>query len=283
MLQRWGLTLVNKCGDGSALGCAVENFPWIITGLIVVVLGLVAFRLFLYLRERWPRTKPPTPQPPRTPQKPTPPGTPIQPTPRPPAPTAPPPPKPTPLLIRISDPPDLKLASFKGDTGVQNDFADVLSAVALAAQGWKQLQSKYHGERGIDGLFVREVRGGGGYECLAIDSRSNTSSYDPASMSDAKLSADIAQLYELGAFPKQTADELMRGLHQGSSFFRKELWRHDLSSGLTTICELGRQGEKGRSLTRSNARLMSTLFLSLEHFDRGAVYLGQQPLDNEPD
>lgn len=149
----------------------------------------------------------------------------------------------------------------------------------LCGQGWKQLPSRYHRERGIGGLYLREVRGGGGYECLAIESLANAASYDAASMSDPKLAADIAQLYELGAFSKATADELMRGLHQGSSFFRKELWRHDLSSGLATISELGRNGEKGRSVTRSNARLVSALYLTLSHFDRDAVYLGQPPLD----
>ena len=184
--------------------------------------------------------------------------------------------------MRFSDPPDLKLAHFRGEVSVQNDFADLMTATLLSAQGWKQLPSRFHRDRGLGGIFVREVRGGGGYECLAIDSLSNGSTYDPASMADTKIAADIAQLYELGAFSKQTADELMRGLHQGSSFFRKELWRHDLSSGLTTICELGRKGEKGRSVTRSNARLMSALYLSLAHFDRDAVYLGQPPISDAP-
>jgi hypothetical protein len=182
--------------------------------------------------------------------------------------------------MRWSDPPDLKLSSFKGDPRIQNDFADLMSAALLSSQGWKQLPSRYHRDRGIGGLFLREVRGGGGYECLAIESLANGTNFDPASMSDPKLAADIAQLYELGAFTKQTADELMRGLHQGSSFFRKELWRHDLSSGLTTISELNRKGEKGRSVTRSNARLMSSLYLSLINFDRDAIYIGQAPLDD---
>ena len=185
------------------------------------------------------------------------------------------------MQVRFNDPPDLKLSHFKGDVGIQDDFADLMSAALLSAQGWKQLPSRFQHDRGIGGLFVREVRGGGGHECLAIDSLSNGSSYDPATMSDTKLAADIAQLYELGAFSKHTADELMRGLHQGASFFRKELWRHDLSSGLTTICELGRKGEKGRSVTRSNARLMSALYLSLVHFDRDAVYLGEPPVPDE--
>lgn len=279
-LQWWGLTQVNTCGgDSSLLGCSISNFPVIITGLLVVALALIGVRLFLYWRERIGQTTRLDPSPPSVPVTPTRPGTQVQPNPPPPPPPAP---RPTPLQIRIADPPDLKLSSFKGDMRIQNDFGDLLSAVFLASQGWKQLQSKYHGDRGIDGLFVREVRGGGGCECLAIDSRANATNYDPANMSDAKLAADVAQLYELGAFPKQTADELMRGLHQGSSFFRKELWRHDLSSGLTTISELGRKGDKGRSVTRSNARLMSALYLSMEHFDRASIYLGQPPLDDTP-
>ena len=271
---------MNTCGDSGLYGCAVSNLPWIITGLIIIALALIGFRVWLQLRERGTNPIKADPPPPTKPKSPTPPGTPVAPTPKaPPTPENKPAPKPTPLQIRISDPPDLKLASFKGDMGVQNDFGDLMSAVLLASQGWKQLQSKYHGDRGIDGLFVREVRGGGGYECLAIESRSNSNTYDPVTMSDTKLAADIAQLYELGAFAKATADELTRGLHQGASFFRKELWRHDLSSGLTTISELGRKGEKGRSVTRSNARLMSALYLSLEHFDSSSIYLGQPPLD----
>lgn len=173
------------------------------------------------------------------------------------------------------------LTDFKGDPRIQNDFADLITATLLSSQGWKQLPSRYHRDRGVGGLFIREVRGGGGCECLAIESVANGTAFDPASMSDPKLAADIAQLYELGAFSKQLADELMRGLHQGSSFFRKELWRHDLSSGLTTISELNRKGEKGRSVTRSNARLISALYLSLVNFDRDAVYLGQAPLEGE--
>ena len=98
-----------------------------------------------------------------------------------------------------------------------------------------------------------------------------------------RLSALAAALVlAFGSAQAQTAaDELLRGLTQGASFFRKELWRHDLSSGLTTITELGRKGEKGRSVTRSNARLMAALHASLERFDRRSLYLGRPPVDDE--
>lgn len=269
----------------------MSNIPLIIGLLIVVVLALLAYRFYLTRTENRgakasapagkPAASPPAKPGSKPEAKPQPAAAPA-PAPKP-APPAEPkaPPKPTPLLVKISDPPDLKLSHFKGDTRIQNDFADLMTSSVLSSQGWKQLPSRYHRDRGIGGLFVREVRGGGGYECLAVESAANGTPYDPASMSDATLLTEIAQLFELGAITKQTADELTRGLSQGASFFRKELWRHDLSSGLTTISELGRKGEKGRSLTRSNARLMAALYLALSSFDREAVYLGQPPLDGE--
>jgi hypothetical protein len=270
------------CDSGSTLfGCTIASFPWLIAVLVGIAALLLVARLALMLRERWPRRKPaPEPAPVRAPPN-VPPGSPLAPpaSAQQPAHTSRPPAKPTPLQLRISDPPDLRLSSFHGDLHAESDFGEILTSALLSSQGWKQLPSKLLGGRGIGGLFVREVRGGGGYECLAVETKTNSTPFDPASMSDDKIAAGIGELYELGALSKATADELERGLEQGNSFFRKELWRHDLSNGLTTITELGRKGEKGRSLTRSNARLVSALHMSLEHFDRHAVYLGQKPLD----
>lgn len=281
----WDQKHVNTCGDGGASSCVVSSIPLIVGLLMLVVIALLAYRFYLSRTEQAPPSPNPEPGPKPAGKPDAKPATkPAAPSPAPkPAPPPEPkaPPKPTPLQVKFTDPPDLKLSHFKGDTRIQNDFADLMTSTILSSQGWKQLPSRYHRDRGIGGLFLREVRGGGGYECLAVESASNGTNYDPASMADTKLAAEIAQLYELGAFPKQTADELMRGLHQGASFFRKELWRHDLSSGLTTISELGRKGEKGRSLTRSNARLMAALYLALTSFDRDAVYLGQAPLEGE--
>lgn len=272
------------CDSGSLLGCTVASFPLIIGGLAAVVLLLLALRLALIWRER--RRAPSQAVEVVSPPRDVKPGSPLQPSsadakPRTRRPPEQVPSKPSPLQLKIADAPDLTLADFNGDTDVQGDFGEVMTAVALASQGWKLLPSKLHARRGIGGLFVREVKGGGGYEGLATVTRTNTQAYEPAGMTDDRLAGDIADLYELGAFSKTTTDELLRGLQQGASFFRKELWRHDLSSGLTTVTELGRKGEKGRSVTRSNARLMTALHASLEGFDRNAAYLGRPPVDDE--
>jgi hypothetical protein len=255
------------CASGSLTQCTLDAVPLLVAVLTITAIALLVIRFHLKRNEGGQgQARPPSPPP-----------APVRPVPGPPA----PPPKPSPLQLRISDAPDLKLAQFMNDLRIQGAFADVLTAAILGSQGWKQLSSRYHGDRGIGGLFVREVRGGGGFECLATESLANGASFDPAVMTDAKLAAEIAQLYELGAMSRPVAEELMRGLHEGRSFFRKELWRHDLSSGLTTISELGRQGEKGRSVTRANARLASALYLSMAAFDREGVYLGRPTLDSE--
>jgi hypothetical protein len=278
--------------DGGLENCAIASFPWIIAGLVAMVVVLALIWLTLQFRDYFAGRRSSAPPAPRKEPKVVPAGSPLAPAPpdeeppqrqpedkRPPKPV--PSAKPTPLQLRVEDRPDLRLADFRGDLGLEGDFGELLTSAYLSSQGWKQLQSKVHGGQGIDGIFVRELRGGGGFECLAVEGKTNGASYSSTSMSDEKLEADIARLYELGALTKTEADELLRALAEGPSFFRKELWRHDLSSGLTTVTELGRKGEKGKSVTRSNARLMSAMYLALEQFDRGALYLGDRPVDDD--
>jgi len=267
--------------DSGIFGCTIANIPWILAGLAAILLVLLGLRLALHLRERWRHRTPGQVLESAPPRKVAPPGSPLQPpVGKPAAAAARPPAKPTPLKFHIADAPDLKRTSFQDDGNVQGDFGELVTSAFLAAQGWKQVRSKIADGRGIDGLFLREIRGGGGFECLATETKTNSSAYDARSMSDEKILRDIDDLYEVGAVDKAAADELVRGIREGASFFRKELWRHDLASGLTTITELDREGRKGRSLTRSNARLMSALYAALEQFDRRSVYLGRPPVDD---
>lgn len=279
--------------DGGLENCAVASFPWIIAGLIALVLVLILLRAGLQFRDRF-RPRAPRPAPPQREPRIVPAGSPIvapppgeepPPAKRPVEERRPPPKpataaKPTPLQLRVEDRPDLLTSDFV-DSVVQGDFGELLTAAVLSSGGWKRLASKLPRGQGLDGLFVRELKGGGGFECLATETKTNSGVYQPATMTDEKIAGDIDLLYETGALRKHEADELLRALTEGSSFFRKELWRHDLSSGLTTIVRLGRQGEKGQSTTRSNARLISALFISLEQFDRHAHYLGGQSVDDE--
>lgn len=233
-------------------GQVIDGLPVIIAALLLVAALLLGWRTWLKRRESG-REKPPTTKPaPR--QSPDP------------APVAPA--RAMPLKIRFSDAPDLKPATGQAHAVRLAGFADMVTAAVLAAQGWKQLPARFDGHGGIGGLFLREVRSGGGHEALAVASLCNATPHDPATLTDAALGAAIGELYARGAFSREVADELLRGLREGPSFFRRELWRHDLSSGLTTISELGRRGEKLRSVARSNARLMSALWHALATLER---------------
>lgn len=278
----------STCDSGSVFGCTISSFPWIIGALLAVVVVLLAVRFGLTFLERW-RRAPAAPAPaPREPRAVVP-GSPLHP---PPAgakqdkPAQPPrqPAKPTPLQLRVEDRPDLKVTHF-ASAETQNDFGALLTDVILTIEGWKKLETKFGaGGQGIDGLFVREVRGGGGFEALAVETRTNEAAFDPASMSDAKLEKDLSALYAQGAFGKSlnetVANELIRGLRNGPPFFRKELWRHNLSNGMTAITQLGANGEQRASILRSHARLVAGSYVSLKQIDRGGVYLGERPVDD---
>lgn len=281
---------MGTCDSGSVLGCTIASFPLIIGSLAAVVALLLLIRLALSMRDRWPgrsrtaETPAPAPAP-----RPVAPGSPLHP----PAAGEPdkpvvkrqaPPPKPSPLQIQINDRPDLAHTDF-ASSNAQGDFGEMLTDVILALDGWKKLESKFgNGGRGVDGLFVREVRGGGGFEALAVETKTNEAAYTPASMSDAKVEKDLNDLYEQGAFGKAfneaTARELIRGLKGGPPFFRKELWRHSLSSGMTAVTQLGPDGDQRAGTLRSHARLIAGLHQSLKQLDRRGVYFGKPPVDD---
>lgn len=277
---------MKTCGDGTFLGCSAETLPWVIAGLIALVVLLLAFRAGLSLRERWgrPPAEPPAPE---RPQREVRPGDSVQPpaqaqqqsrhVPRQPQ-------RPSPLQFQIADRPDVKITDFTEAT-VQGDFGDMLTSIVLAQDGWIKLGSKFGQDgRGIDGLFVREVRGGGGFEALAVETKTNEARYDPASMADDKLARDVEALFAQGAFGRSAneaiARELVRGIYGGPPFFRKELWRHNLATGLTAITQLGANGEQRNGSSRSYARLTGALFMSLKQLDRTGTYVGPAPLDD---
>ena len=278
------------CDPYSIFGC---SFPWLMGGLVLLLALLVGLRLALpYLGGggmgwRWPswRRTESAPQVAPTPPRVVPAGSPLQPSPvkeekkKPaPPPAVPQPAKPSPLQLVFKDRPDLKGADFPV-AGIQGDFGELITNVILAQDGWKKLPSKFLDGRGIGGLFAREVRGGGGFEILAVETRANNAVFEPSSMSDGKLARDIGELFEAGALSKAMADELVRGLTNGAPFFRKELWRHDLASGVTSVVQLAQNGEQRTAASHSHARLISAAYMSLKQIDRDAFYVGQKAVD----
>ena len=272
------------CNSGDYLGCAVSNVPWIIGALVVVVALLIALRFALSYGERM--RKPLSSAPTAAPASPkmVPVGSPLQP----PLPREEKrqPAKPTPLQLRVADAPDLRVTDF-ADSQSRGNFGELLTDVILTADGWKKLESKFASGGGVGGLFVREVHGGGGFEALAVQTVTNEVAYNADAMADVVLERALSTLYAQGAFGRAINDamaaELIRGLRNGPPFFRKELWRHNLSNGVAAVTQLGPEGELKTSTMRSHARLIAGTYASLKQFDRGAFYVGGRPADDGRD
>jgi hypothetical protein len=197
----------------------------------------------------------------------------------------PPFPEPEPRSRRESAPLDLclpefrgfRLADFHNNAHTMRDFGDLLTVAMLAGEDWIKVPSKPQGGHGIDVLVVREVEGG--YKARAIEVKVNNAPYNPATMSDDRLRAALGHLFDVGAFDDCTFDGLVNGLEQGPPFFHKELWRHNLHTGQTTVWDLDEDGEKTDSRSRSSAVLMDALFQVLKQFDRHADYVDRTGVD----
>lgn len=187
--------------------------------------------------------------------------------------------KPVPLKLSLRDFRGLRPADFRNDGRALRDFGELVTVATLAAEGWKKLPSKIQGGQGLDLLVVREVRGAGGFEARAIEVKTNNASYNPATMSDERLQSALCRLHDIGAFDEATFEELYRGVLQGPPYFRKEVWRHQLDSGVTTIWDLDESGRKTTSQLRSSAHLMDALFQMIKQFDRNADYVDRPPVE----
>ena len=190
--------------------------------------------------------------------------------------------KSVPLKLSLRDFRGLKLADFRNDGRALRDFGELVTVATLAAEGWKKLPSKLQGGQGLDVLVVREVRGAGGFEARAIEVKTNNTSYNPATMSDERVRSALGHLHDIGAFDEATFEELHRGVVRGPPFFRKEVWRHQLDSGVTAVWELGPDGRKTTSHLRSSAQLMDALYQMIKQLDRNADYVDRPPVETPP-
>ncbi len=98
-------------------------------------------------------------------------------------------------------------------------------------------------------------------------------------MSDERVQSALGRLHDIGAFDEATFGELYRGVMQGPPYFRKEVWRHQLDSGVTTIWDLDESGRKTTSQLRSSAHLMDALFQMIKQLDRNADYVDRPPVE----
>lgn len=178
----------------------------------------------------------------------------------------------SPLKLRPRDFRGLRLADFHNDARAMRDFAELVTVAALAGEGWKKIPSRIQGGQGLDLLFVREVKGAGGFEARAVEVRTG-GHHDGEALSDERVAGALGRLHDIGAFDAGTLEELLRGLWQGPPYFRKEIWHHQLDTGITTITEVDEEGERMTSQLRACSHLMDALYQMIKQLDRKADYV----------
>jgi hypothetical protein len=161
-----------------------------------------------------------------------------------------------------------------GGSQSKGDFGEMLTAVILTQQGWRQLPSKIDGGgTGIDGLFLRRSWLTG-FRVLITETKVNTSRFKRHQLANATLIRMLDDLYAIGAIDWQTAAAIIRGLRWHSFAVRKEYWHHSLHKGIITVRRANAKGSRtGRTRYRDTATLMESLAMMLSGLDREEQYI----------
>ena len=181
--------------------------------------------------------------------------------------------RPSPPLASSLPPAQLAGAFATGND--QGAFGEALTVMALSAQGWRTLNGKPGpGPQGIDGVFLRD--GPKGWEALLIETKTGASPLRPGQMADSKLLTDLDRLYLTEGDPARRAayQAIHAGLSAGSTSVRKQLWRHALATGRTTISPLDAAGGiAGPGRMQDVSVLAEGLLAAAREIDRQGVYV----------
>lgn len=194
-----------------------------------------------------------------------------------------------PILVDIEDPLPPVNVEFTPH-GDQGALGEAMTAILMAVDGWKEIPAFYDNYKGIDGLFVRSLEFGA--EAVIIESKTNTSTLSKTKhgrqMSDCWVADRLEQSYVVGVLPEKYADSIMQAHKHNSLFLRKELWSHDLRTGITTVSALDADANITSSRTnpadlddeaarRQHYRFMETVTMAFNRFDWKSHYLTLKP------
>jgi hypothetical protein len=137
-------------------------------------------------------------------------------------------------------------------------LGDRLTALRLTGQGYEKLKSKHNSVHGIDGVYVRRSLNGEVAEIRLVESKVDSGMLNPgppAQMSDAWIRRACQKMIANG--DPQTADTAQLVLeHLESPRLKRELWHHDLSTGITSVSAVDVSGHPLRMSQQWNDRLV---------------------------
>ena len=156
----------------------------------------------------------------------------------------------------------------------QGNYGEALTFIAMSARGFRPLNSKLGGGRGIDGIFIKDK--GAGFAAVLVETKTGQSTYSDKQMSHEKLLADLDALYVTAGDAQQRAAyaAIAEGLRAHAAHIQKELWRHDLETGQTRAVSLSHTGMRtGRARLMDLTLASEALSAALKEFDRTGHYI----------
>ena len=132
------------------------------------------------------------------------------------------------------------------DTHSKGNLGDVLTANRLKSRGYVDAPSKVTQIKGIDGVYLQHDDNGGLAEILVVENKVDTGTLAKGQMTDEWVNNNVVQMV---AHPNEAVRHTGQLIRDNPSLVRKQLWHHDLSSGVTRISSL--DGNATKSPVRS--------------------------------
>lgn len=126
------------------------------------------------------------------------------------------------------------------DSLSKGTFGDSLTARRLTAKAYTKLRSKVDRVHGLDGVYIR-YDNDNLQEVLIVENKVDWGALRSGQMKDEWIDERVDKMILHADAKVRHTGELIRG---NRDLVRKELWHHDLRSGVTTISSLDAEAEK---------------------------------------
>jgi hypothetical protein len=125
-------------------------------------------------------------------------------------------------------------------------FGDALTARRMTALGFTKLKSKYNLVNGIDGVYIKRDAGGSLVSVVIVENKVDKGWLAPGQMSDQWIADSLARMAtSADSAVQDTARAVLPLFERKSPALSKELWHHDLATGVTTIRAVDASGKAG--------------------------------------
>ena len=144
---------------------------------------------------------------------------------------------------------------------VKGRLGDRLSALRLTGMGYKKLNSKLNSLHGIDGVYIKKLNNGKIREILIVENKVDGSQLaygPPRQMSDEWVMNNAKKMVnQNNETLRKTGELIINTMNNNPKLMQKQLWKHDLESGYTSVKILGKDAESVMTKSKLKDNMIS--------------------------